>query len=401
MKDSYPFKIFYFELKVRTLIDYNKNKNNDTWGESILVKVDITKIDVKMLPKVTFVKQKEGGFDIPFHPNIKIHNQLLHSSHGEWLFPNEWWEESSVFELIVKLYQALRFNVEYISISDRKNIGNEEAFKWFDERKNSDILPTGHFSIEQQTNYIELAIINPSSSSPVTLGAQVANLNIDNNSNSEFSQQNLQVKKKFQVKIKTEGYKTITRDKPNYNIKNDLLSEIQGVSKDSSHELYISLNAQQVIFTHLAWGGKTKENSVEQGGLLLGNVYIDPTTNGYYGIIEYAIPSGSSSSSSTHISMGHEHWGRMLAQIEQQPDSPQIIGWYHTHPNHLDVFLSEMDLMTQRTHFQCDWHFAIVLNPHKKIWRAFIGKNGIECKGFFLTDDTYIENLSSDDSNRK
>ena len=46
--------------------------------------------------------------------------------------------------------------------------------------------------------------------------------------------------------------------------------------------------------------------------------------------------------------------------------------------------MSSTDTATQSRLFSQDWHFAIVMNPHKKIWRVFQGGNSKECKGFMI-----------------
>jgi len=71
--------------------------------------------------------------------------------------------------------------------------------------------------------------------------------------------------------------------------------------------------------------------------------------------------------------------------LEENPDkSVQIIGWYHTHPRNLGVFMSHTDINTQKLHFNKNWHYAIVLNPQKKIWKAFYGEQAHECLGYFM-----------------
>jgi hypothetical protein len=34
--------------------------------------------------------------------------------------------------------------------------------------------------------------------------------------------------------------------------------------------------------------------------------------------------------------------------------------------------------------FGNDWHFAVVLNPQRRVWRVFHGKAAIECPGHVL-----------------
>ena len=55
-----------------------------------------------------------------------------------------------------------------------------------------------------------------------------------------------------------------------------------------------------------------------------------------------------------------------------------ILGWFHTHPNNLSVFMSGTDMETQRLNFPLDWQVSLVMNPHKDIFRVFFGKNAKE-----------------------
>jgi proteasome lid subunit RPN8/RPN11 len=61
-----------------------------------------------------------------------------------------------------------------------------------------------------------------------------------------------------------------------------------------------------------------------------------------------------------------------------------VVGWYHTHPGELDVFMSSVDRHTQEKLFSEDWQFAIVLNPQRAEWRAFNGRAAEECRGVWL-----------------
>lgn len=173
-----------------------------------------------------------------------------------------------------------------------------------------------------------------------------------------------------------------------------------------SHELYISDSAfKSQIFDHISWGKRTDDNVVEQGGILLGATYHDEIKNLTYGVVEQAIPGFGAVGSPGYLSMGHETWREMLSQVDEIIDrfpekKFQVIGWYHTHPNSLSVFMSGTDVNTQRRFFAQDWQFAIVLNPHKKTWRSFYGYDALECKGF-VYDKTnspfFFENQNLDE----
>jgi proteasome lid subunit RPN8/RPN11 len=100
----------------------------------------------------------------------------------------------------------------------------------------------------------------------------------------------------------------------------------------------------------------------------------------------------SAKGSSVHLEMTHDTWKEMLDSadklLEQSPQRElQIIGWYHTHPNGLQVFMSGTDRDTQSRMFAHDWQFAVVLNPQKQRWRAFFGHTARECKGYVIADE--------------
>lgn len=145
------------------------------------------------------------------------------------------------------------------------------------------------------------------------------------------------------------------------------------------------------IGEHIGWGRRTSENYNEQGGILLGRVFFDEkATQQIFGIVEKAVPARAAEGSPAYLSMNHQSWHEMLAEMDGMNDDAdpekklQVIGWYHTHPNELSVFMSGTDRRTQRLFFPHDWQFAIVLNPHRKYWKAFYGAQAIECPGFII-----------------
>lgn len=164
------------------------------------------------------------------------------------------------------------------------------------------------------------------------------------------------------------------------------------IADSSSHQLYLTEEAMSHIATHVGWGEKTPHNCIEQGGILLGQAFRDRKYGITYGIVNAAIPALSARGSSGYLEMPHETWREMLDSAERLlEDSPQkelhIIGWYHTHPNGLEVYMSGTDRETQRRLFSHDWQFAMVLNPQKTQWRTFFGGEAEECSGFVITDE--------------
>lgn len=80
-----------------------------------------------------------------------------------------------------------------------------------------------------------------------------------------------------------------------------------------------------------------------------------------------------------------------------------VIGWWHTHPNDLPVFMSGTDMETQRLKYFKPEKYAVVLNPHKGIWRAFAGTDAREVAAIMLVNEESNEtnNITKTDSSAK
>lgn len=189
-------------------------------------------------------------------------------------------------------------------------------------------------------------------------------------------------KKTFKIIECTPIYQPQEKPKPKFEVHPYLNS----CDTCETHELYITPKARKTIFDHIGWGNWTFNNKVEQGGILLGHVYRDSRDNITYGIVERAIAGQSARGTSAHLEMDHETWKKMIDEVDTvyAEQNLQIIGWYHTHPDWLDVFMSATDKATQCQLFSNDWQFALVLNPHKCTYRAFHGKDSEECPCFML-----------------
>jgi proteasome lid subunit RPN8/RPN11 len=196
---------------------------------------------------------------------------------------------------------------------------------------------------------------------------------------------------KFQInKEEKPAYQPLPLPEPLLSIDSRLVANTE--NNNGSHKIYISAPAFATIAEHIGWGKNTDKNTVEQGGVLLGKVYFDEQKHLYFGIVQKALPAQEAQGTMAYLEIGHEVWKQMMDTFDELTENNeaykdmQIIGWYHTHPNHLSVFMSGTDRNTQATFFDKDWQFAIVLNPHKKQWRAFYGKNADECQGFILSE---------------
>lgn len=155
---------------------------------------------------------------------------------------------------------------------------------------------------------------------------------------------------------------------------------------DSSHYLVLVGESAQQLLDHVGWGRRTATNGVEQGGILLGRIYRDPERKQVVGVVHAAIPGQGAQGSTTGLRMDTTVWAAMLGRLDQLRKDDQrdlhVVGWYHTHPNELGVFMSATDQETQSRFFNQDWHFSLVLNPHRRYFEVFHGRDSIRCAGW-------------------
>jgi len=194
--------------------------------------------------------------------------------------------------------------------------------------------------------------------------------------------------RKFQIVDLSLPYQPEEMGEPQYSIIPSIGSDfVEG--QNVTHRLYISEQARKQIFRHIGWGKNIADNQVEQGGIMVGHAFVDKEKGLTVGVVRQAFTGQSARGSGAYLELSHQTWKEMVDQVDEFLDANpsedfQIIGWYHTHPNGLSVFMSGTDRATQSRMFAEIWQFAIVLNPHKQIWRAFYGKDAVECKGFML-----------------
>jgi hypothetical protein len=193
---------------------------------------------------------------------------------------------------------------------------------------------------------------------------------------------------RFRVDSSDEGYTPEFKVSPFVNAPSQEESTVRdrGVS---SAVLYVKDAAMRRIHEHIEWRRRSSANLVEQGGILLGSANRDPETGVVHGVVTDAVPARAGArGSGAHLELGHEAWHAMLEELDVMRGTSggrmHVIGWYHTHPGELDVFMSSVDRATQEKLFREDWQFAIVLNPQRGVWRAFNGRGSEECRGVWL-----------------
>ena len=71
----------------------------------------------------------------------------------------------------------------------------------------------------------------------------------------------------------------------------------------------------------------------------------------------------------------------------------ELVGWFHTHPNSLDVFMSGTDRWTQSRLFSGERCIALVFNPHRKLWKCFRTEECLDTKAELLVGSRLADKL--------
>jgi proteasome lid subunit RPN8/RPN11 len=326
-----------------------------------------------------------------FHPHFKLKRGKvipgIGNKYAEWIdYENN--TNEKITDLLKKVIYSLQYNVEYMDPSAEK-IGNQKANDWYLKKYHSN---KQFFQIDKYK--INLPVISDSKRN----NQKKFQINEPNNihSRNEFTSMQSN-KKKFIIDENIPGYRPIESElKIEENeIHKHIYDSLQiGTLNPCKFNclLYICAYARDQLFDHIKWGNaENKINKVEQGGLLLGNVYYEKEKNIQYAIVERIVMGSSAQGNAVHLEMDHNTWKEMIDQVDKILDEKvnehlHIIGWYHTHPNNLEIFMSDTDKNTQERFFNNDWQYAIILNPHRKIWKAFYGKRGNECLVLFEQD---------------
>lgn len=102
------------------------------------------------------------------------------------------------------------------------------------------------------------------------------------------------------------------------------------------------------------------DTSVELGGALLGGFYRDGDRQ-FVEITDFIVAE-KVEHSAAQITFTHNTWAEIERERESRQGKPQIVGWYHTHPD-LGVFLSDADIFIQQNFFREPWQVAMVVDP--------------------------------------
>jgi proteasome lid subunit RPN8/RPN11 len=316
-----------------------------------------------------------SNFSFLFHPHFTEPNFLseLLGGGSKWVdYMDDRETESDIGSYLLRVAKSLIYEEGYINHNAIK-VANPRALDYYQNRLCSQphLFPTDNVQL-------------PVCGLPENLNYEATrkqSFQIHQAESSNVSNR----KVKFEVKEEKPAYSPALRIKTDLQTIYSLDSNFRSEPPFSlGCEFYLTMSAFNTIQDHIGWGIRTHDNTVEQGGILLGHAYRNPDTSVVYAIAEQAISGRSARGTAGYLEITHETWKEMLDSVDRMHTDLQLIGWYHTHPNNLDVFMSGTDQTTQQRLFGNDWQFAIVLNPHKKIWRAFYGSASSECRGYVI-----------------
>lgn len=120
-----------------------------------------------------------------------------------------------------------------------------------------------------------------------------------------------------------------------------------------------------LVIDHAAWEAlwdHARSADVEVGGLLIGEVFRDSTTDRLVTMVRGAIPALGGISSAVSFTFTPDAWDHLTTERDRSWPEMIAVGWFHTHPN-LGVFYSGTDRNTQHAFFNRPWNVGIVLDP--------------------------------------
>ncbi len=107
--------------------------------------------------------------------------------------------------------------------------------------------------------------------------------------------------------------------------------------------------------------------SREVGGFLIGTIKNSITT-----VIDF-IPALAGDSKATSFQFTEKDWSFLYKTLDKY-DNLELVGWFHTHPD-FGAFLSSYDQFIQDSFFSDSGRVAIVFDPIREDWAAFLQNN--------------------------
>lgn len=131
-------------------------------------------------------------------------------------------------------------------------------------------------------------------------------------------------------------------------------------------------------------------DTVEVGGVLVGEWCVDEETGDQFVIVKHALPARHTHQGSVYLTFTQDSLVDLHDQIEKRFEDERIVGWYHTHPR-MGIFLSHYDTWLHKNFFPEPWQVALVIEPYSSLGGFFIRQqdgvlNPNQYFGFYETD---------------
>lgn len=119
----------------------------------------------------------------------------------------------------------------------------------------------------------------------------------------------------------------------------------------------LRIHTQHAVLEEIA-AHTTSDTSVEQGGVLVGE--IDETTGTL--LVYGSVRADGAEATNSSLTFTHEAWDHISSVMERDWPGARIVGWYHSHPS-FGIFLSEFDRFICDNFFSEPWQVAYVHDP--------------------------------------
>ena len=338
--------------------------------------------------------RSSNGSRLPFHPHFALSRpHMLSGREVTWVDYLPHHPDERLGCRVLRIARALAYDPPFVQL-DAYRIGNPDAARWLEyarRRMDCEYFPVDKTDFSAGQDYCTTDE-PPRESRRKTF--DVAPTPHDESQNGPTPAHLPSAvgsrRKRFEVGEQQEPHRPTPTTEPPDGVVRFVADSGTGI--DSGYQCQFSHPAWQAILSHIGWGRRTKANVSEQGGILVGRVYDGTPKGPVWAVVEHAIPARRGTGNDISLELGHAAWKDMIDELDRIRDAgaanAQVVGWYHTHPNRLDVFMSDADRQTQRRMFSEPWHFALVLNPHRQIWRVYHGLAASECAGYLLDPDS-------------
>jgi proteasome lid subunit RPN8/RPN11 len=128
----------------------------------------------------------------------------------------------------------------------------------------------------------------------------------------------------------------------------------------------------------------SSSDTVEVGGVLVGDWCLDEETGEQFVIVKHALPARHTLQGSVYLTFTQDSLVDLHEQIEKRFEGERIVGWYHTHPR-MGIFLSHYDTWLHKNFFPEPWQVALVVEPYSSLGGFFIRQpdGGLDPKHYF------------------